>query len=152
MLLTAVLILWLTSSFVEYRILKAFPALHKWFNGFTGMIISVAISSMVGLAVGAPAGMVVMMAAVLGLATNNFTYTLYSYLDRSYEHVTTAKEKVREAREAHPRFFSEVVEGVKVGSKVVVGAIAAALYVIALPFRAVAVINRYITDHRNAHL
>ena len=148
MLLTAVLILWLTSSFVEYRIIKAFPAIHKWFNGFTGMLISVAISSLVGLVVGAPAGMVVMMAAVLGLATNNFTYSMFEYLERSLNYVSAKKESVKEFKTSHPKIFSEIVDGVKVGIKVIAGGIAATLYLIALPFRMLSAINNFVTSHK----
>jgi hypothetical protein len=136
MLLSAVLILWLTSSFVEYRIIKAFPSLHKWFNGFTGMLISVGISSLVGLVVGAPAGMVVMMAAVLGLATNNLTYNTFAFLDKSGKKLNDNKHKVTDFRDAHPSFFREVIQGTKVGGMVIVGAFTGLLYTIALPFRA----------------
>lgn len=140
--LSLAIVLWLASSYVEYKIVKSSPHLQRYFHGVGGIIISVVISMALGLLLAPAAGVAVLLAAFMGLASNEFTFKLYSNLHSLNVKRTNAQHKIKNAQHkvqgfktAHPTVFHEAVEGIKAGFKVIVAVFLAIIWIFGLPIR-----------------
>lgn len=149
-ILTLSIVLWLASSFVEYKIVRSSPHLKKLFVGVPGMMISVAISLAIGLLLAPAAGVAVQLAAILGLATNEFTFKLYSGLEFANTKRHNASAKVSAFKSEHPGVFAEAVGTIKLGFKTIVGIFLAIVYIIGLPARIFKAVNAQVTSVRSA--
>ncbi len=126
---------WLAGSLVEYKIVSKVPALHALFNGLPGMAISIAIGAGVGAVLGAPTGAGIMVGQFMGLATNSFTYKMYSGLERANRKRVETINKVNAYKTAHPKRFAEAVETFRLGVKTICGIIMFIVMMIGLPAR-----------------
>ena len=133
--LSLAIVLWLASSYVEYKIVKSSPRLQKWFHGVPAIVISLVISVVLGTLLAPAAGVAVVLAAFLGLATNEFTYKLYSGIDGINERRRDVTTKVSSFKSSHPTIFREAVEGIKAGFKVITVVFLAIVWLIGLPVR-----------------
>lgn len=109
--LTVALVFWLASSFIEYKLIKNFPALRKIIqHPVGGILLSVAIGFGVGWAIGSAGGLGIFIGQILGLATNSFTFKLYTGLEQlgtaTKETLATLKTSWAKNKEA----FLQVVD------------------------------------------
>jgi hypothetical protein len=131
--LTVAAVFWLASSYIEYKIVKSFPATRKIIqHPVGGILLSVAIGFCVSLAIGSQGGLGIFIGQILGLATNNFTFQLYSALGQLN---TAGKELLGSLRD----FWHSNVEAVKtVGRSImtICRGIAMIIRVLLWPFKA----------------
>lgn len=135
--LSLALVLWLASSYVEYKIVSASPHLERWFHGVSAIAISLVISLTLGYLLAPAAGVAVVLAAFLGLATNEFTFSLFDRLHRMNVKRNAAKARVTAFKSSHPTLFHEAVEGVKAGFMVITMLFLAIVWIFGLPVRIV---------------
>lgn len=128
---------WLASSLIEYRIVSASPHLKFFFNGLPGIVISVCIGAIVGWAVGAANGAGFILGQLLGLATNQFTFSMYSNIHKMNVKKKEVVAKVDNFRNTHPSMFAQVRDTFKLGIKTIVGIFLAMIFIIGLPARIV---------------
>ncbi len=114
MTLMAIFMLWFAAAYVEYKIIRAIPALHRWFqNPVFGIIISLAIGAAVAAALGIPNGFVAGSANAIGLATNNFTYPMFHKGRELSVKVKSTHAQAKEWKTSHPQVFADLVGGIK---------------------------------------
>lgn len=101
--ITMAIAFWLASSYIEYRIIKATTdtPLFGWVprlfeTAFGGIVVSVAIGLIVSWIMGPVAGAGAALGQLLGLATNEFTYTMY---DNGGKAIKYSKTKVAETKD-----------------------------------------------------
>lgn len=135
MLLTIAFTFWLASSFIEYKIVKSNPRLQVLFKGVPGICISVAIGAALAFAVGASNAMPIVLAQIAGLASNDFTYKMYSKMAEWNERRHEVQDHLTTFKTTHPTVFSDAVDGVKAGFKTVVGIVLVLLWIVGLPLR-----------------
>lgn len=131
------LMLWLAGAFVEYKVIKGIPRLEPLFNGLTGIVISIAISMTLGFFIAPAAGVAVALAATMGMATNEFTYKLFSRADRLNAKRKNTVAQVKKFREEKPVIFNDAVTGIKSGIATIVALVLAIVWLIGLPVRIV---------------
>lgn len=127
---------WLASSYIEYRIIKAIPALKPLFDHpLGGIVVSVAIGMAVGWVMGPAAGVGAALGQLLGLATNNFTYEMYNkggqLCDTSKRHYGNVKTHINDNRDRLEAAKNTMVYGAKAIGATFYGA----MWLIGLPFR-----------------
>lgn len=145
MLLTVAFAFWLASSFVEYKIVKSYPQVQPFFRGVPGICISLAIGAALSFAVGASNAMPIVLAQMVGLATNDFTYAFYEKMAIVNERRKEITTKVTTFQQEHPAVYSDAVSGVKAGFQTLVGLIVVLLWFLGLPVRIV----RWVRAGRN---
>lgn len=128
--LSMAIVLWLASSYIEYKIIKSYPGLQKHFTGVKAIVISVIISLVVGFFLAPAAGAAVQLGALMGLASNEWTFNFYSNMEKLNQKRKDATARVQEMRAkqqsfktAHPKVYNEAVQTLKGGFKTI-GAIA----------------------------
>lgn len=135
--MTLAIALWLAGAFVEFKIVRAIPGLAPLFNGLQGIVISIVISMTLGFFIAPAAGVAVALAATLGMATNEFTYKLFSWTERMNIKRKETQAKIAGLRQEHPAVFTEAVEGIKAGIKTIVAIVLAIVWILGLPVRIV---------------
>lgn len=135
MTLTMVLMLWLASSYVEFKIVSRVPGLRFLFRGIWGIAISIGISFAIASTLGLQGGVIAGMAAILGLATNEFTFHLFSWLSERKAAYDATKTSVIQFRTEHPSLFTHFVATVKGGIMTIAAIFVAGIYVCGLPSR-----------------
>lgn len=149
MLLTVAVVFWLASSYIEYKIVKASPRLIVLFRGVPGIIISLAIGAALAFAVGASNAMPIVLAQMVGLATNEIMFDFFSRMENLNDRRKEATDKITGIRTRHPGLFSEAVTGIKAGFQVLVGIVLAILWVLGLPVRIIRWVNNAYTSITN---
>jgi len=99
-------------------------------------------------AVGASNAMPIVLAQMVGLATNDFTYAFYSKMAELNAQRKVVTTKVNVFKEEHPAVFSDAVEGVKAGIKTFVALVLAFFWILGLPIR----IYRWVANFKVNHL
>lgn len=133
--MTVAITMWIASSLLEYRIVSAIPALKVLFHGLPGVIISIAIGSVVAFILSAPAGAGVMLGQLFGLATNDFTFKFFTKTSELNEKRKVQQVKVNEFKAEHPDLFTHAVGTIKAGLKTIVAIVLFTVYVVGLPMR-----------------
>jgi len=139
--MTVALAVWLASSLIEYKIVKASPTLKVLFRGIPGIIISLSIGFALGIFIGAAGGAGFILGQLLGLATNEFTFKMYSTLADWNARAQASKSKWQARKDAHPKVWSEAVQTIRLGFKTIAAVILGIVYVIGLPARAVRLVR-----------
>lgn len=133
--------IWAAGSLLEYKIVKASPTLKRLFHGVTGIAISIAIGAGAAFVLGAPAGAGVMLGQLLGLATNDFTFKTYWWLEHSalpaFRRGKSQVQKVNDFRQEHPKIFNEATQTIKAGFQTIGGIILFLVWLIGLPVRTI---------------
>ena len=129
--------LWLSGAFVEYKIVRAFPPVEAVFRGLPGIVISIVISMTLGFFIAPAAGVAVALGATMGLATNEFTYKLFSRLEHANNKRKETITKISEFKSDHPTLFNEAVQGIRSGVKVIVTMVLFIVWIFGLPVRIV---------------
>lgn len=137
MTLTMVLMLWLAGSFLEYKIISRQPTLKRFFRGIPGVAISIAISFAVASVLGLQGGVVAGMAAILGLATNEITFKLFSWMSVRNAYVKQRVDGARQFHAEHPKLTSHAVATLRGGLKTIAGLILVIVYLVGLPSRVI---------------
>jgi hypothetical protein len=127
--------LWLAGAFVEFKIVRAIPGVAPLFHGLTGIVISITISMTLGFFIAPAAGVAVALAATMGMATNEFTYKLFSNLESGNRKRKEVQMKISTFKHEHPTVFAEAVEGIKAGFKVIAAIVLAVVWLFGLPVR-----------------
>lgn len=131
--LTIALIFWLASSYIEYKIVKTFPITRKIImNPIGGIILSVAIGFLVSMAIGAQGGLGIFIGQILGLATNQFTFQLYSAMAQLNTAVRGLSTDLKVRWQANKDAVKTVIQSVKT----ICRGIATFFRILFLPFKA----------------
>src|SRR5688500_13620769 len=81
MTITVMMLFWLASSYIEYKIVYSYPRVRPLFRGVPGMFISLAIGGALAFAVGASNALPIVAAQIIGLATNEIMFKFFDTLE-----------------------------------------------------------------------
>ena len=141
MTLTVMFLFWLSSSYIEYKIVLGYPRLRPLFRGIPGIVISLAIGMVLAWAVGASNALPIVAAQMIGLATNEFMFAFFYRMEHKViPSVKRANNKVRDIKAKHdtvkadhPHLYSNAKESMIAGAKTVGAFFALLLWIIGLP-------------------
>lgn len=134
--------LWLAGAFVEFKIVRAIPGLSPLFNGLPGIVISIVISMTLGFFIAPAAGVAVALATTLGMATNELTYKFFTKMEELNLKRHEVSAQIKDFKSQHPTVFTEAVEGIKAGIKVIAAIVLAIVWICGLPIRTINWIQR----------
>lgn len=131
--LTVAVVFWLASSYIEYKIVKSFPATKKMIqHPIGGILLSVGIGFLVGMAIGSQGGLGIFIGQILGLATNNFTFQLYSAMAQLNESAKSLKGDLKDFWVNNKNAMRQLAQSIRT----IFHGIAALIKFILLPFKA----------------
>lgn len=133
--ITLALAVWFASSLIEYKIVSNSPHLKHLFNGIPGILISIAIGAFVGWSVGAAGGAGFILGQLLGLATNDFTFAMWSRFFKTGEQIKEVKTKVETFKTEHPTTFDQCKDGFRLLLKTIGMFCFAVVWVFGIPSR-----------------
>lgn len=133
---TIMLAFWLASSYIEYKLIKSFPAGRKWIqHPIGGIILSLIIGAGVSFFVGSAGGVGVFLGQLLGLSTNNFTYKLYSGLAQVNTAWKSFAENMKHTWQQNKEAMVTVIESFKTLFRGIASVFMAIIWVLSLPGR-----------------
>lgn len=141
--ITVAIAFWAAASYVEYRIIKSVPPMrHVFQHPLGGIIVSISIGIVLGMALGPQVGAGAALGQILGLATNKFTYGMYTTGGRALEHGRNTYQNASAFMDKNKNLISGAANTVKYGIQVLGAVFLTFMFIIGLPARLINAINK----------